>query len=118
VNRITAEQVVEAYKVTGYRPARKTMWSKTNKGDCACALVACSAAKVYPLKNEETDWEHYLCQTLEIERTYMLGFISGFDGYTQAVALMDEVAKEGYADGLAAAAAVFGVGSTEGKRCK
>jgi hypothetical protein len=111
MKRITPEEVVEAYKVTGYKPIRMGWFIDCGDHCEACGLTVCSVAIGKNQKTKEKAaivdrWEEYLTESLEISTGYLRGFVSGFDGYTSGP-LLNGDAYIGFNDGVAAAQAVF-----------
>lgn len=114
MNRITPEQVVEAYRVTGLKPVREDWITLDNK--CGCALTACMLHSGYSIDSINADIEQ-CCEpvpeeVLQLDNRYVIGFVRGFDsGDDPTIGWHDDDAKAlglGYADGTAAAKAVFG----------
>jgi hypothetical protein len=97
-NRVTAEQVLEAYRVTGIQPCRR------NPYNCALGALA------------QQNKEHYLHDYVVplYGESYKWGFFDGFDGreagslYAQSVEQDLTRYDEGFEDGTKAANAVFG----------
>ena len=81
MKRITAEQVVEAYKKTGLTPIQDHWFAKTSSSPCGCGLTAVAMAKglteVYRL---DISLPVRIRNTLAIPYPYMDGFSTGFDG--------------------------------------
>lgn len=106
---ITAEQVIEAYKVTGLKP-RQDEWFGFYEAEgrmCGCgltALVVQADPKILEdLKKAEPDeieMEAVVNEGLGLTFEYIKGFIRGFDGHNSI-----EV-ETGFADGKAAWKAV------------
>lgn len=101
MKRITPEQVVEAYKVTGLKPCR--VWTTPTGGECCGmgAIAVAAGTADHPLLWADGIYGHQ----------YRLGFTFGFDDYGQNWRQEEPRNADfdsGYADGLAAAAAVFG----------
>jgi hypothetical protein len=123
MKRITVDEVRAAYEKTGLTPVRgnfctystsqlRDYWTQTELGievkltyDCGCALTACCRAEDKPFPE---DVEHAASE-LDLDESYASGFINGFDGVVLCPEDVDgPVAYEaGYADGVAAAKAVF-----------
>lgn len=92
-NRISPDQVLAAYKATGLKPTRE----KWLGAGCACALGVLAISK-----GAREVYSGEIVRTLEITREYMGDFLLGFDGKPAAPR-----STLGYADGKAAAEAVF-----------
>ena len=98
VNRITPEMVQAAYKKIGKTP------------DPLERFVLRVLAEA---RGNDDPWEWADAWGAE----YAVGFLHGFmDGKGHGILPYDKRYSQGITDGLAAAAAVFGDGSTEGKR--
>lgn len=97
--RITPEEVVEAYRVTGLKPARKKIYGDT----CRCGLGVMAAYADSPV--HPYDWAND-----EYGVPYVDGFFKGFDGWDTAGISEDWNDREwqGYEDGQKCATAVFG----------
>lgn len=105
IRRITPEEVLEAYRVTGMEPCRGVFGDDKH----GCALSA-----LYRAERGNSRWlfASQLCDKLGLNAHYMSGFIRGWDGKSQ-IASVDGDALCGYEDGVACARAVFGEGQTE-----
>ena len=98
--RITAEQVVEAYKKTGLTPARGVYFHN----GCGCGLTAVTLT-VDPefFDKHPSHFGIELAELLSINQSYMDGFIRGFDGGLPITQLFfDPDYKDGYLDGASA----------------
>jgi hypothetical protein len=100
MKRITPEEVQRAYEATGLKPCR--IWAEPTGGECCGIGAMAVAAHVaeHPMLWGDRQYGHQ----------YRLGFTHGFDDYGQDWAQEDrddESFMAGYADGLAAAQAVF-----------
>lgn len=105
MRRITVEEVLEAYRVTGLVPRRGTYCMTIFGARCGCAVGALGAANSIAVENLS-------CWAGELYGTeYLAGFLNGFDKEIYVVEESDEILA-GYADGQAVAAAVFPQGAT------
>ena len=104
--RITVEEVLEAYRVTGLKPKQHIHFD--GGSGCACAIGAIAVSSgCEPSYYEVVEWGnvHLACD-------YRAGFMQGFDGDRMGVIgsqLHDYC--EGYADGTAVREAVFNQGA-------
>lgn len=114
IKRITPEEVREAYKSTGIKPALMD-WAHFDADDkpCGCALTAVYLSKSYSpdtlrhqmfdLINETKDGngpENLMEETLDLDYDYITGFTNGFDD----MLVSDHRSQEfeiGYEDGKA-----------------
>lgn len=103
MKRITPEMVKAAYAKTGLQPARYLYYS--GPAGVACALCACAAEKGPPPDDEFLRWA---IRVLDVTPVYASGFVRGFDG--DGYWGTNESYKQGYADGRAVAAAIWGEG--------
>jgi len=104
MRRITVDEIKEAYKATGLTPARNT-WGESGSG-CACGLGVLAVAAGVPIDDLCSD---VVYDTINLDEFYGLGFTNGFDGNTRLGALSHRPGfNQGYDDGAAAAAAIFG----------
>jgi hypothetical protein len=129
VNRITPDQVVEAYRKTGLKPTRSSWFGQLSHQECeACGQTAVAVAegnvtiddlkKVNNLTIEEFEdgamTTCQLCYAAAVKLTgspdYVTGFVAGFDNCRRFPG-RDNAYHDGYDDGAAAAEAVF---ATEG----
>ena len=102
--RISVEEVVQAYKVTGLKPKR---------GDFGIdGLPCCGIGAIGAKAGHASPWERRLYAMDAFGAGYVHGFAHGFDGYEFSIENLkeDHIQRytEGYADGQAAAIAVFG----------
>src|SRR4051812_26443717 len=104
MNRITVEQIVNAYKETGLRPQRFTM-SPIGKG--ACCGLGIIAFKEIGIEMEILGGPRKALNNLGLSNDYINGFIRGFDKYAQYSNPNDEH-RAGWSDGYNAAKTVFG----------
>ncbi len=102
MNRITPEQVLEAYQKTGINPMRNDYCYLDDNGEkCGCAITA--------LLTDKIGWEDtnsaiytkvrlsaYISEELGLESDYVEGFIYGFDGFSA------RKNTQGYVDGAQA----------------
>lgn len=106
-NRITPEQVVEAYKATGFKPARLTFVRREGTDVCMCAASVCAVAHgLHWLDLEDASKKNkplaaLIARTLGLSLDYVWSFIFAFDGEEHGDSY-------GSLDGRAARAAVFG----------
>lgn len=114
MNRITPEQVVEAYRVTGFVPVRGAFIKRDNPNDncqmCGATAVAVAEKKVHwlDLLNDSSGRrERDIGAALGLDEWYLCGFTAGFDGIGRVNSFNYEAFITGYSDGRAAAAAVF-----------
>lgn len=121
MNRITPEQVVEAYKKTGLHPVdgvwvHRRLLEKDEVMLCGCALsaVCCSKGESVAAEFEIISYysgqgyggvAHHLGYELKLDPGYIQGFMNGFDDEEE----MEDTPEynQGYKDGLAARAEVF-----------
>lgn len=111
MERITPEQVVEAYKTTGLKPVRHI----TLKDGCACGLGAVYAQKL----NVRTECVGEVFTEIKkygLSPSYVSGFIAGFDGvdFDEMRDVLIEDESIGYEDGQAAWKAVVDAGLIKG----
>lgn len=108
MQRIDPELVISAYRVTGLRPVKHT-WGSTKDGS-ACALSAvCVAAEAGHPGDAAYCAHPTICELLALDPVYVASYVLGFDGNPPPRHLRgDQLALDGYADGAAAAALVFG----------
>lgn len=106
MNRITAEEVVEAYRETNIIPTWGDWGYVKMSGDkCGCALTAISACRVgynTALDGIAEDCYEYLCSLLDCSEEYLMGFVHGFDSVYIAMNVKEEDFVIGYQDGQAA----------------
>ena len=109
MNRITLEEVQEAYKITGAKPKARIPMIRYNKDEIYCCGAGVLAFKYIG------DGMRYLGATMEYltkkyTEQYILGFTNGFDD-TDIYYLKDKFEnpefKAGYDDGLAIGKAIF-----------
>ena len=110
-NRITVQQVVEAYKKTGLRPRVQAFYDEVT--GCACALGAVSIARNSSLAAQDVLVQDQIVDELGLDVHYTNGFCGGFDrcGSTPSVLSNSEQLQNyqlGRQDGAAARKAVFG----------
>jgi hypothetical protein len=106
MRRITVEEIREAYQRTGLKPVRRTWraWNnQTMQLECCCAMTALASCDGVDAHQSSTgaiiDWGDRKFGSL-----YCFSFREGFDGFAAA----SFHSKEGYEDGRAVAAAIFG----------
>ncbi len=107
MKRITPEQVLEAYRVTGAKPITHMFALKSPAGWCCCGMGVLYAAK--GLRTEQ------IMPAIEddFDNDYMTGFSAGFTDGSKGVhskqhrGLLGR-AQEGYIDAQSCASAVFG----------
>jgi hypothetical protein len=106
MNRITADQVLTAYRAIGMRPQHKVWLSDTS----CCGLTACVLAKrtenkeainIMLKKHHICDMYGFIGDELKLTRRYIHGFIDGFDSNTIYASGQNEYAT-GVTDGAAA----------------
>jgi hypothetical protein len=82
MKRITVEEVVEAFKVTGLKPKPGSYFDKERNEDkfieCACGLGALFKAGNPEEGEDSLDVTHHFDNLLG--SSYRLGFVHGFDG--------------------------------------
>lgn len=101
MRRITVEEVLEAYRVTGMKPSKGTYCIGLDSNPCGCAMGALAiAAGICPGMALVGNWS-----IEQFGQPYSDAFEDGFDGKVRR--FTNKRAKQGYADGQAAAAAVF-----------
>lgn len=108
MNRITVEQVKDAYAATKYTPIKGAWFNaETN---CACPLIACSVAKGCKpsTANGNSKWKEYVAMSLDLPEGYVSGFAQGVDRMRQFIHGFTEEFCLGYLDGQSVAAALFG----------
>jgi hypothetical protein len=100
--RITVEEVLEAYRVTGILPCIGTYC--TNKGEMACAIGALAIAAGSVRRGPVA----YHWATEEFGSDYVHGFVAGFDdeGFDDG-RRENTRAAEGFEDGDSVRKAVF-----------
>lgn len=127
MKRITSEQVVEAYSKTGLKPVISAWYkeeydrTRITVEKCGCALTAVCAAQVgmEEIENVDTEggYEELLVDNLDLDPSYINGFINGFDAplnklFTRNRYYYSEEQNAklaaGWEDGYAAHVAVFG----------
>ena len=114
LKRITAEEVLEAYRVTGLKPERDISILKVDGRWCGCAMMAFAIVKkVVQLQRMKcagaADMEMLnAMQASGFHVKYLIGFARGFDGKRQSKCCKER--RLGYSDGRAAAQAVFAEG--------
>jgi hypothetical protein len=117
MKRITADEVVEAYRKTGIQPTTREYFFRDQHGvESCCAIGAISIAADRSIVSECV---HKTCNNISRFAAsnfgrYGWGFTAGFDG--RGMAFVDQfikardieptVVKQGYEDGNAAAIAV------------
>ena len=98
--RITVEEVLEAYRVTGMKPVQGNFFRSDG---CCCAIGAVAISRGTPRTSEGVcGWAETM-----LHAAYLDGFIGGFDGAVREESLGVEH-DQGYADGTAVREAVFG----------
>lgn len=103
MRRITVEEVLEAYRVTGMKPMRRYT---IIRNQCAgCAIGALAVASGVPSELDCIyDWRDKM-----FGASYVKGFMNSFDDTPPSMS--NEQYNQGYADGQAVAAAVFQEGA-------
>jgi len=104
MRRITPAEVIEAYRVTGLKPVRKTFRESDSSGKTisGCAMTAIALASGFDINKKcIADWAD-----INFGGEYAGDFRAAFDGYEF------KNVTPGYADGIACAAAVFGKAAT------
>jgi hypothetical protein len=110
MNRIFPDEVVAAYKSTGWRPIRGTFCRPPHYFDpgvptCGCAVGVIAESKGVMLNRSTGE----LAAELGYNRDYINGFIHGFDGLDGNTTTGDFYNFTlGRSDGKASAAVVFG----------
>lgn len=104
MKRITPDQVIEAYQLTGWKPIQDDWIDKVNGQICGCGLAVLigDAEKV---RNFDSDIEYRVADELGLSVEYVTGFVQGFDGGVMLNYFTGEH-KAGYEDGRAAWEAV------------
>ena len=102
--RITISEVLAAYEKCGLKPRR----SITIKHGCACPVGALYAAAVNlpPYQADSSGMSAIGWAESRFGLGYIGGFMEGFDNKYESAWTREE--KQGYADGVAVAAAIFG----------
>jgi hypothetical protein len=115
VKRILVSDVLAAYKATGLKPSQQCGSRWAGEG-MACGLGAVAAATIdvpqwkgHALFSWRVEW---LAERLGLKSSYVYGFADSFDGddrtpHDSFTWWDEEEYDQGYADGQAAAAAVF-----------
>lgn len=120
MNRITPEQVVEAYRKTGLRPVRASFGNASvGEGNECCGLVACAIDRIGGHEFLDRRVGAPPCPTsliakdaLDINDSYLVGFMDGFDGYDEGGRALSGSRDydHGYEDGAGAWAALVDAG--------
>ncbi len=106
MQRVTVEQVLEAYRATGCKPTVNQLHGMPGKHDekNCCGIGVLLFAKGCDPQHEDFDSE----AKDMFERAYLEGFYEGFDGGECGIeGYTDEQWMEGWQDGNASALAVF-----------
>jgi hypothetical protein len=103
-NRLTVEEALEAWRVSGLTPERGAH-SHDRHRKCACVLEALASLAGF------AHWRDFGRQ--QYGQEYTVGFMHGFDDIGRLDTDTDRY-RQGYADGQAIAAAVFGEGASHG----
>ena len=113
MERVTVEQVKEAYKKTEFIPVRKYWFLNDGVMECACALTAISVQKDPSYREKLKDQEDgEYCESIQnitgFSFDYVDGFTSGFDDPKQKHRHehRNQEFKEGFEDGAAAWSAI------------
>ncbi len=119
MRRITTEEAVEDFRVTGLRPVRGDFGSIGGLANCGCILTAKGLREHGDEKTHEAlegDPYHALADLIGLSREYASGIADGWDGESPGASQQSEFGdrgyEEGYADGLACWLAVdeeFGI---------
>lgn len=75
MKRITQDQVVEAYRRTGWRPIQEAFYGRINGQHCGCGLGVMAGED---LGEDISDY----AEALGLDHDYASGFTYGFDGNT------------------------------------
>jgi hypothetical protein len=104
VKRVSVEEVKAAYAATGMRPYRGSYCSSLDGQLCGCGL----GAVFFKEKHYSPGGTCDVHKALKLDYEYIGGFVGGFDGDSPEECEGGEYELAGYADGKAAAEAVFG----------
>ena len=106
MNRVTPEQVLEAYKRTHLEPTNEMWFYISGDGrECGCALtaVAISQGKLYEDEIDSDFTSRDMAEALDLPVPYINGFTSGFTCSVYYNTYKDEVDhmyyKQGFEDG-------------------
>lgn len=95
--RITPEEIVEAYAVTGMTPIRQNY---TKYGNCGCPIIALAESRGFRIDKTIIDSflgpVEYIARVLGYDWNYLSSFVCGFDG-------CGEEDSDGWRDGVAVA---------------
>lgn len=82
MNRITPEQVVDAYRRTGWRPIQEAFYDRINGQHCGCGLsvLVGDAEKVLQMDGYIGRRLQLFANELGLTADYVSGFIRGYDG--------------------------------------
>lgn len=82
LKRITPEQVVEAYRRTGWRPIQEAFYDRINGQHCGCGLsvLVGDAEKVLQMECYTGLRLQLFANELGLTADYVSGFIRGYDG--------------------------------------
>jgi hypothetical protein len=105
MNRITPEEVVEAYRKTGLTPERTGMDWFSEDGKCGCGATAVMKARNPDFCNSTLKFGDAI-ELLGVSRPYLRGFVVGFDGLSPIDMDLQEYAQ-GYQDGVDSCRAAF-----------
>lgn len=115
MNKITPEEVVEAYRKLGIKPVFG-IWGRQEGGECGCALTAMVANKVgfnTALNGIYGQSYTFIRDTLQdYDEDYLYGFVHGFDYASEHPDRGNNYYRTGFYDGVATRKAVedaFGV---------
>lgn len=106
MKRVTPEQVIDAYRRTGWEPVQDEWFDKIDGKVCGCALTAMigSENRLREIMSMPGELEELIAAELGLSEDYVIGFVQGFD--ERAFFGGGDVARIGWQDGKAAWEAV------------
>lgn len=123
MNRVTPEQIVEAYTSTNIKPIQSCWEMKTEDGKiCGCGLTAIMIKNgkidgFRKLRSEDVGYDElfqYAALNNNLSKSYVHGFVHGFDSYNSYPSLEkadnEEEYNAGFEDGLKSWNAVSAIG--------